>query len=605
MLTELIVTSNVSEIKQHAFTGCQSLKKLTIPSNITSVGFYSFEYCRNLIMVDMFGSGTIRRHAFEDCTSLDNFTIRGNADLSFESFDGTDNLLKFLILDRDFTFLVGNGWFSFDTSGINKNAVVYGYSGSKAQSYANKHNMTFVDIEAEPHEHAFFLKDCMAPEPGSDGWKYWECWSGDESYTDVLHDYDEPVSQAATCIDTGKTSMFCKNCGNENILEVIPATGVHCYEKVSATTPTCTQPSVVTYTCKDCGDTYTEEDAAGEYHVCETQVIPPTCTAYGFSVDTCEICGEEFMYDFTSPLGHKLVLMNTTENCTAHGSYIYSCSRCSYREEIAISSETLETETITNPATCTVAGFEKQVCKQCGAMVATTILPATGHSFEEDFTTDAPATCTAEGSKSKHCTKCDAKILTETIEALGHDYGEWTVKTPATCTSDGIEIRVCSNDAAHTETRPITAIGHDYGEWTVKVPATCTSDGVEIRVCSHNAAHTETRPITAIGHNYGEWATVKAPSCMEEGVEQKVCKNDPSHIESRSIAKTDHKDANNDNICDYGCGTYLGEPTTDHTDDQGSGRCKYCGKIHTGFFGKLVGFFHSILYFFAHLFGKK
>ncbi len=37
----------------------------------------------------------------------------------------------------------------------------------------------------------------------------------------------------------------------------------------------------------------------------------------------------------------------------------------------------------------------------------------------------------------------------------------------------------------------------------------------------------------------------------------------------------------------------------------GENLCKWCGQPHNGFFGKLVGFFHSILYFFAHLFGRR
>ncbi|MBQ7638009.1 MAG: hypothetical protein IJS90_03810, partial [Clostridia bacterium] len=32
--------------------------------------------------------------------------------------------------------------------------------------------------------------------------------------------------------------------------------------------------------------------------------------------------------------------------------------------------------------------------------------------------------------------------------------------------------------------------------------------------------------------------------------------------------------------------------------------CKFCGQVHEGFWGKFVGFFHKIAYFFAHLFGK-
>lgn len=37
----------------------------------------------------------------------------------------------------------------------------------------------------------------------------------------------------------------------------------------------------------------------------------------------------------------------------------------------------------------------------------------------------------------------------------------------------------------------------------------------------------------------------------------------------------------------------------------GDNLCKWCGEPHTGFCGIFVNFFHSILYFFAHLFGKR
>ncbi len=33
--------------------------------------------------------------------------------------------------------------------------------------------------------------------------------------------------------------------------------------------------------------------------------------------------------------------------------------------------------------------------------------------------------------------------------------------------------------------------------------------------------------------------------------------------------------------------------------------CKWCGQRHEGFFGKILGFFHNIAYFFAHLFGRR
>ena len=46
-------------------------------------------------------------------------------------------------------------------------------------------------------------------------------------------------------------------------------------------------------------------------------------------------------------------------------------------------------------------------------------------------------------------------------------------------------------------------------------------------------------------------------------------------------------------------------PDDPDTPTEGDGICKWCGQTHEGFFGKLVGFFHSVAYFFAHLFGKR
>ena len=36
----------------------------------------------------------------------------------------------------------------------------------------------------------------------------------------------------------------------------------------------------------------------------------------------------------------------------------------------------------------------------------------------------------------------------------------------------------------------------------------------------------------------------------------------------------------------------------------GKGHCDYCGKIHTGAFGRLIQCIHNIFYIFLHIFGK-
>ena len=47
------------------------------------------------------------------------------------------------------------------------------------------------------------------------------------------------------------------------------------------------------------------------------------------------------------------------------------------------------------------------------------------------------------------------------------------------------------------------------------------------------------------------------------------------------------------------------EPKPEDPEKEDGKACKWCGEVHKGFLGKIKGFFHSILYFFAHLLGKK
>lgn len=52
-------------------------------------------------------------------------------------------------------------------------------------------------------------------------------------------------------------------------------------------------------------------------------------------------------------------------------------------------------------------------------------------------------------------------------------------------------------------------------------------------------------------------------------------------------------------------GTATGEPEGHNTPSRGGSR-RWCGKDHSGsFWQRIVGFFHAIFYFFAHLFGLR
>ena len=138
-------------------------------------------------------------------------------------------------------------------------------------------------------------------------------------------------------------------------------------------------------------------------------------------------------------------------------------------------------------------------------------------------------------------------------------------------------------------------VEHSYQASSV-VP-TCTNGGYTEYTCAV-CGGTRTEEIPATGHAFGGWTLQKAATCAEEGVEIRVCANDASHTQTRTVDKLRHADGIGDARCDD-CGAEM-TPTNEEA------VCKYCGKIHNvGFFDKLIGFFHSILYFFTHLFGQK
>ena len=77
---------------------------------------------------------------------------------------------------------------------------------------------------------------------------------------------------------------------------------------------------------------------------------------------------------------------------------------------------------------------------------------------------------------------------------------------------------------------------------------------------------------------------VKEAKCEEAGEKQLVCEKCGDKIHDTLSATGNHVDADNSGKCDT-CNTKM----------TGGSHCKYCGKIHDGLFGWLVGFFHSIL----------
>ena len=83
--------------------------------------------------------------------------------------------------------------------------------------------------------------------------------------------------------------------------------------------------------------------------------------------------------------------------------------------------EHINKSTVTEPNTCTEAGFIKVVCDDCGEEISKEVLPAKYH--ENKTETKVEATCTTDGSITVVCDDCGATLSTEVIPG-GHKYAD-------------------------------------------------------------------------------------------------------------------------------------------------------------------------------------
>lgn len=183
-------------------------------------------------------------------------------------------------------------------------------------------------------------------------------------------------------------------------------------------------------------------------------------------------------------------------------------------------------------ATCTEAGWkEVGVCEVCGEHYSyptdENAIPATGHTWSEDYVVDKEATCIEAGEKSKHCTVCDAKEDVQEIPALGHDFVSKVTKK-ATCTADGTITYTCSR-CNETKTETIKATGHKWSNWKRTAAATVFKPEVQTRKCS-TCNKSETRNV---GKKLAPKATLNAST-----VTLKV-KQSTSRLKVTRLAKGD------------------------------------------------------------------
>ena len=178
----------------------------------------------------------------------------------------------------------------------------------------------------------------------------------------------------------------------------------------------------------------------------------------------------------------------------------------------------------TVPATCGADGHIDTVCSNCGEVVSTKEIPATGaHTWDNGTVTTEP-TETTPGVRTFTCDVC-SQTKTEVIPATGAHTFVFTKTVAPSCTEAGYDLYTCRDCGASEQRNVKPALGHKWDSGTVTAEPTETDPGTMTYTCTVCGA-TKTEVIPATGphtHVWDEGTVTVAPTETTPGVRTYTC----------------------------------------------------------------------------------
>ena len=468
---------------------------------------------------------------------------------------------------------------------------------------------------------------------------------------------------ANTCLEDGSydSVIYC-SCGAElsRHTVAIPAPGHHTWNAGEIVTPaTCAARGEIKYTCTvpGCGATETRPDVAIDVNNHHWDYANAVFNWNGYACLTATVtCRNDGSH--TKDVDVNVTSETSDPKCEEAGSTVYTASFTADGETYTgTKTEPLEATDHNWDYTHAVFNWNGYEC----ANATVTCLNDESHKLNVDVTVTSetdPATC-EEGGKTVYTASFTVNGETyeateeETLEATGHRNTTTVDATDSTCVTPGYTAGVYCNDCKKWIS------GHDKkdladhtwnGGETLLAP-NCTEKGLARYTCTvEGCSKTEDREIPAVPDAHVYESKTVVPTCTEEGYTLHTCaKCGNSYADDRkpvlghqwsapvwkwsgtnasatfTCANGDHPqtlnaavtsrtvkeptDTEQGRVVYTATVTFEGRTYTDTMEKTlpslNEGRCKWCGERHEGFWGKIVGFFHSILYFFAHLFGKR
>lgn len=144
-LEELILPDSIKNIEHGAFSACSSLATIVLPNSLKEISDYVFFGCEFLERVTIPESvESIAEEAFSACRLIKSIVIPASVkSIGDNAFIYCNKMQSIYFINPDCLI--------FDrVSVIPSNAIIYGYEGSTAQSYAEKYGRQFEIINENP-----------------------------------------------------------------------------------------------------------------------------------------------------------------------------------------------------------------------------------------------------------------------------------------------------------------------------------------------------------------------------------------------------------------------------------------------------------------------
>lgn len=178
----------------------------------------------------------------------------------------------------------------------------------------------------------------------------------------------------------------------------------------------------------------------------------------------------------------------------------------------------------TVPPTCGADGRIDTICSNCGDVIATEVIPATGaHTWDNGTVTTEP-TETTPGVRTFTCAVC-SQTKTEVIPATGAHTFVFTKNVAPSCTEAGYDLYTCRDCGASEQRNVKPALGHKWDSGTVTTEPTEKDPGTMTYTCTVCGA-TKTEVIPATGphtHVWDEGTVTVAPTETTPGVRTYTC----------------------------------------------------------------------------------